>query len=76
MISPILDHRPPRVDIVMAVLESARDAGAIEYVEICVRLLAANRKGWRAHADKGDWKAVLEAYEEVCLSNRNNRPAE
>jgi hypothetical protein len=56
----------------MAVLESARDAGATEYVGMCVRLLAADRMGWRSHADKGDWKAVLEAYEEVCQSSRSD----
>ena len=58
--------RPPRIDIIHTVLESAREAGVTEYVEICRRLLAADRKGWRTHADRQDWNAVLEAYEEVC----------
>ena len=63
---------PPRIDIVLVVLESARDAGATEYVEMCARLLGADRKGWRTHADKGDWKTILEAYEQVCLPSRRD----
>ena len=64
--------RPPRMDIVDAVLESALDAGVTEYVSICRRLIVANRRGWNSHADKNDWKAVLEAYEDVCRSQRQS----
>jgi hypothetical protein len=71
MMSRELDQRPPRVHIIAAVLESALDAGASEYVEMCRRLIVADRRGWRTHADQADCEAVLEAYEEICLSGRH-----
>jgi hypothetical protein len=56
---------PPRLDIIRAVLGSALDAGAQEYVAACRRLLHADLIGWRRHADREDWKIVLEAYEDM-----------
>jgi hypothetical protein len=57
--------RPPRLHIIHAMLESALDAGAQEYVATCRRLLHADLIGWRRHADREDWKAILEAYEDM-----------
>ncbi len=65
MVSPINYATPPRLDIIRQVLESALDAGAQEYVAACRRLLNANSRGWRKHADRRDWRAVLEAYDEL-----------
>ena len=56
---------PPRVAIIHHVLESAREAGVTEYVAMCRRLISADLRGRRMHADRNDWKAVLEAYDEL-----------
>ena len=58
--------RPPRIDIIHAVLESALDAGATEYVHICGRLLAAERRGWKSMPTEPIGEAMLGAYEDVC----------
>jgi hypothetical protein len=57
--------RPPRLEIIRAVLESALDAGAQEYVAACRRPLRADLIGWRRHADREDWRVVLDAYEDM-----------
>ena len=65
MATPINRATPPRRDIIRDVLESALDAGAQDYVAACRRLLSADLIGWRKHADRRDWQAVLEAYEDL-----------
>ena len=55
----------PKILIIEAVLESAFDGGAELYVAACRRLLRANLRSWRSHADVNDWRLVLEAYEEL-----------
>jgi hypothetical protein len=57
--------RPPRLDIVRVMLESALDTGAQEYVAACRRLLWADLIGWRRHAEREGWKIVLEAYKDM-----------
>lgn len=73
MDSTINPATPPRLGIIRLVLESALDAGAEDYVTACRRLLGANLKGWRKHAERRDWQAVLEAYEDLCADQSFGR---
>jgi hypothetical protein len=36
-----------RRQIILDVLEAAKDAGAVEYIGMCRRLLVLDRMGWR-----------------------------
>lgn len=58
-------NEPIRFKIARAVLESAKDAGAVEHAEAARRCL-----GYRlgAKASKADWVAVYEAYEMVVAA--------
>jgi len=50
----------PRMNIVWQVLEAAKDAGDIEVMAACRRLIRANTIGWRAHANAEDAALVWE----------------
>ena len=50
--------QPPRMAIVWEVLEAARDTGDKVVIEACVRLIDADRRGWRKHHDPADWRVV------------------
>lgn len=52
------DNRPPRMQMVWDVLESALDNSDALVVGACRRLIAADRIGWRKHTDPGDWALV------------------
>ena len=52
-------HLPPRMAIIWDVLERAKDAGDEFVTGCCRRLIAADRIGWRKHADARDYQVVL-----------------
>jgi hypothetical protein len=54
-----------KIFIVNSVLESSLGAGVEDYVAACRRLLWANLRGWRKHADRNDWKLVFNAYADM-----------
>lgn len=53
----------PRMQIVWFTLEAAKDAGEAHVVATCRRLIEADRRGWRRHANRDDYRLVLEVYE-------------
>ena len=55
----------PHMRIVLAVLESANDAGIGDVVAACRRLIMANTIGWRRHHNPRDWETVKLAWEEI-----------
>jgi hypothetical protein len=59
------DIRPPRLDIIHAVLESALDSGVQNCITACRRLLRADLGGWRRHANRTDGQVVLDAYDDM-----------
>lgn len=50
--------QPPRMQIVWQVLEAARDTGDKVVIGACVRLVEADRRGWRKHHRREDWEIV------------------
>lgn len=52
----------PRMRIVWAVLDAAKDAGDEFVIAACRRLINADRIGWRKHHDPADYSLVLELY--------------
>jgi hypothetical protein len=48
-----------RMQIVWDVLEAAKDTGDAIVIAACRRLIAADRVGWRRHAERGDIKLVM-----------------
>ena len=50
----------PRMKIVWAVLEAAKDAGDSTVIAACRRLIRADRIGWRRHHVPADWNLVKE----------------
>ena len=48
----------PRMEIVFSVLEGAIDNKDIWVIAACRRLIAANRLGWKRHANKSDIATV------------------
>lgn len=54
------------MDIIMAVLESARDVGEENTVAACRRLIVHNRTGW-TRRDLADMEHVMEIYNEVVM---------
>ncbi len=49
----------PRMQIVLDVLEGAKDVGDEMVIAACRRLIWANTLGWRKHANRSDWRLVL-----------------
>ena len=50
--------QPPRTRIIWQVLEGARDAGDGLVIAACRRLIVADRRGWKGHADPADIEIV------------------
>jgi hypothetical protein len=48
----------PRMALIWQVLEGARDAGDKHVIDACVRLIDADRLGWRRHHRQEDWQVV------------------
>jgi hypothetical protein len=46
----------PRMQVVWEVLEVARESGDQSVINACVRLIDADRRGWRKQSD--DWRVV------------------
>ena len=44
--------------LIWQVLEGARDAGDKHVIDACVRLIDADRLGWRRHHRQEDWQVV------------------
>jgi hypothetical protein len=55
----------PKMQIVWAVLEAAKDNGDEMFTKACRRIINADRLGWKAHGDQEDWKLVREMYESM-----------
>jgi hypothetical protein len=53
----------PRMQIVWAVLEAAKDAGDDTIVSVCRGLIEADRRGWRKYHCPADYRLVTAFYE-------------
>lgn len=62
----------PRDTIIMAVLESAKDAEVDYVVEACRRLMSASRRGWTKRAMQADIDLVWDVYENVVREARRS----
>ena len=49
----------PKMGIVWSVLEAAKDNGDEFAIAACRRLIAADRLGWKKHAERSDIKLVM-----------------
>ncbi|OCC05136.1 hypothetical protein BA190_09475 [Labrys sp. WJW] len=52
-------YTTPRMRIVWQVLEAAKDAGETVVLAACRRLVEADRRGWKRHANPADYQLVL-----------------
>lgn len=50
----------PRMHIIWDVLEAAKDNQDASVIAACRRLIEANRRGWRTHANQADKDLVYE----------------
>lgn len=55
----------PRRQIILTVLEAAKDAGDEMMTAACRRLIVAERGGFRRNANPADWRMVQWMYSEI-----------
>jgi hypothetical protein len=49
----------PKMKLIWATLERAKDCGDMLVIASCRRLIIANRRGWKAHARPDDIQRVF-----------------
>jgi len=52
----------PRMQIIWAVIEAAKDAGDQMIINACRRLIEADRLGWHKHHNPKDYALIRELY--------------